>query len=125
MQISYDHYLIIDLEATCSDKNELPRHEMEIIEIGAVMLSKQSFEIESEFQTQFTQDCTYHGVDYPFKSGHMNLKAEFSRALGLKKKLGIIPALRHLGLDFDGSPHRGIDDAKNIARIVRRVMMRP
>jgi inhibitor of KinA sporulation pathway (predicted exonuclease) len=53
----------------------------------------------------------------------VNLKAEFSRHFGLKKKLGISAALRHLGLQFDGSPHRGIDDAKNVARIVRRAMI--
>lgn len=29
--------LIVDFEATCTDKNEFPRHEMEIIEIGAVL----------------------------------------------------------------------------------------
>jgi inhibitor of KinA sporulation pathway (predicted exonuclease) len=36
MRITNDYYLIIDLEATCSNVGEVPRHEMEIIEIGAV-----------------------------------------------------------------------------------------
>ena len=51
MQISNDWYLIVDVEATCSDDGAVPRHEMEIIEIGAVMQSSRTFEIESEFQT--------------------------------------------------------------------------
>src|SRR6187455_2920341 len=51
MHIPQQHYLIVDLEATCSDDGAVPRHEMEIIEIGAVMLHATSFEIESEFQT--------------------------------------------------------------------------
>jgi inhibitor of KinA sporulation pathway (predicted exonuclease) len=44
------YYLIIDLEATCTDDKSLPSDEMEIIEIGAVMLNSKTWEIESEFQ---------------------------------------------------------------------------
>lgn len=180
MRITNDYYLIVDLEATCSDDGAVPRREMEIIEIGAVMQSARTFEIASEFQSfvrpvrhpeltefckgltgiiqsdvagapqfqraleamkewmdafgdalfcswgdydrnQFLQDCEFHGVVYPFRSGHLNLKAEFSRALGRRKKLGIAEAVRHLGMDFEGSHHRGLDDARNITRIVRRV----
>jgi inhibitor of KinA sporulation pathway (predicted exonuclease) len=180
MRISNAYYLIIDLEATCSNDGAVPRHEMEIIEIGAVMQSSLTFEIESEFQTfvqpvrhpqltefcteltgikqreiadaplfglaleslkkwmdafddalfcswgdydrnQFIQDCEYHELGYPFRSNHLNLKAEFSRSLNLRKRLGIAEALRHLGLDFEGNHHRGLDDARNIARVVRRV----
>ncbi len=44
------YYLIIDLEATCCDNRTIPRHEMEIIEIGAVMLNRTTWEIDSEFQ---------------------------------------------------------------------------
>ena len=31
-----EHFLVVDLEATCSNNGIVPRHEMEIIEIGAV-----------------------------------------------------------------------------------------
>ncbi|MEH2141828.1 3'-5' exonuclease [Nostoc sp.] len=48
------YYLIVDLEATCCDNRTIPRHEMEIIEIGAVMLNRATWEIDSEFQ-QFIQ----------------------------------------------------------------------
>jgi inhibitor of KinA sporulation pathway (predicted exonuclease) len=180
MRISNDNYLIVDVEATCSSDGRVPRQEMEIIEIGAVIQNSHTFEIVSEFQIfikpvrhpdltqfcieltgitqeqvsnassyaeaidsmkewmyevndaifcswgdydrkQFLQDCGFHHVAYPFRSSHLNLKVEFSRTLGNKKKLGISEALQHIGLDFDGSHHRGLDDAKNIARIVRRV----
>src|SRR5206468_5377431 len=134
----------------------VPRHEMEVIEVGAVMLNARTFAFASEFQslvrpvrhpaltafctaltgitqgqvdaaptftravearkgwaypfgdalfcswgdydrTQFRQGCGYHGVAYPFRSGHRNLKAAFSEAFGLRKKLGVTDALRHLG----------------------------
>jgi inhibitor of KinA sporulation pathway (predicted exonuclease) len=52
-QISH-YYLIVDLEATCCDNRTIPRHQMEIIEIGAVMLNRTTWEIDSEFQ-QFIQ----------------------------------------------------------------------
>ena len=55
MEIKISHYyLIVDLEATCSDSRTISRHEMEIIEIGAVMLNRTTWEIDSEFQ-QFIQ----------------------------------------------------------------------
>jgi inhibitor of KinA sporulation pathway (predicted exonuclease) len=72
-------------------------------------------------KNQFIQDCEFHRAAYPFRSGHLNLKVEFSRSLNLKKKLGIAEAVRYLGMQFQGSQHRGLDDAKNIANIVRRV----
>jgi inhibitor of KinA sporulation pathway (predicted exonuclease) len=182
MRISNDYYLIVDVEATCSDDGAVPRHEMEIIEIGAVVQDSLTFQIEAEFATfvrpvrhprltafcteltgivqtevedappfpeaigamkqwmsgfedalfcswgdydrnQFLQDCKYHGVAYSFRSGHRNLKAEFTRFLNLGKKLGVAGALRHLGLRFEGTHHRGLDDARNIARIVERVCL--
>jgi inhibitor of KinA sporulation pathway (predicted exonuclease) len=50
--------------------------------------------------------------------------AMFSRTLGRKKKLRIAEAIRHLGMNFEGANHRGLDDARNIARVVRRVCIR-
>lgn len=68
---NFDHYLIVDLEATCCDRNGnnpnlIPRHEMEIIEIGAVILDANSLKLLDEFDTfvrpvrhpQLTPFCT-------------------------------------------------------------------
>ncbi|MDJ0676263.1 MAG: 3'-5' exonuclease [Calothrix sp. MO_167.B42] len=60
------YFLIIDLEATCSKDGSVPRHQMEIIEIGAVMLNRSTWNIDSEFQQfikpiihpQLTDFCT-------------------------------------------------------------------
>jgi 3'-5' exoribonuclease 1 len=177
MNIVHGHYLIIDLEATCSDCGEVPRDEMEIIEIGAVMLNARSLEIDSEFQAfirpmrhpkltdfcakltsitqaevdaaspfplvidalnawkqdfadslfcswgaydrnQFAHDCAFHGVAYPFRPEHLNLKAQFIKQFDLDRRTGLSGALQILGLCFEGTHHRGIDDARNIARVV-------
>jgi 3'-5' exoribonuclease 1 len=47
----YQHILVVDLEATCCDLQTIPRHQMETIEIGAVMVSMENLAIVDEFQT--------------------------------------------------------------------------
>lgn len=172
------YFLIIDLEATCCNKNTISRREMEIIEIGAVMLNRKTWEIDSEFQRfikpvrnpqltrfctelttisqaevdtasnfpevmtelqnwmnlfpnnifcswgnydkkQFLQDCKFHHVLYPFGLEHINIKQEFSEYLGVSHKFGMVQALNKLGLELQGTHHRGIDDARNIAAIYK------
>lgn len=45
------HYLVIDVEATCDDQGRVPKHEMEIIELGAVLVAASTLEPVSELQT--------------------------------------------------------------------------
>jgi 3'-5' exoribonuclease 1 len=47
----YKHILVVDLEATCCDLKTIPRHQMETIEIGAVMVDRATLTIVDEFQT--------------------------------------------------------------------------
>lgn len=44
-----NHLIVLDLEATCDIDGRLPANEMEIIEIGAVILDAR-YQIVSEFQ---------------------------------------------------------------------------
>ncbi|WLQ12421.1 3'-5' exonuclease [Hahella aquimaris] len=67
---------------------------------------------------QFEQDCQYHRVAYPFASGHLNIKKQFSATQGHKKKYGMAKALSLVGLTLEGSHHRGIDDARNMAKLM-------
>jgi inhibitor of KinA sporulation pathway (predicted exonuclease) len=66
---------------------------------------------------QFESDCARHDIKYPFGK-HINLKEEFMRKHNLKRRCGVQKALSVLKLDFVGTPHRGADDAHNIARIL-------
>ncbi|MCY4501696.1 MAG: exonuclease domain-containing protein, partial [Alphaproteobacteria bacterium] len=43
--------LVVDLEATCSDDDSVPKHEMEIIEIGAVLVEPAGLQPVGEFQS--------------------------------------------------------------------------
>ncbi|WP_013320295.1 3'-5' exonuclease [Gloeothece verrucosa] len=187
----YDYYLVLDLEATCcellrsteGERGTIKRHEMEIIEIGAVMVEKQDLTIVAEFQTfikpvrypiltnfcksltsitqtqvdqapsypeaaillkkwlsnysnavfgswgdydrhQFLQDSKFHQVPFPIAYPHVNLKQLFSERQGLPKRYGMKEALELAGLTLSGTHHRGIDDARNIAKLLPYILGR-
>lgn len=171
------HYLVIDFEATCCDRGTVPRHEMEIIEIGAVMVRARDLQVIDEFQRfvqpvrhrvltpfctdltsirqedveaaplfapfvddlkawlyqyrdfwfcswgdydlrQLHQDCAFHGLPCPITAPHVNVKRRMAEQQVLPRKPGLGQAIELAGLAFSGTPHRGIDDARNIARLL-------
>ncbi|ABA24997.1 Exonuclease (plasmid) [Trichormus variabilis ATCC 29413] len=173
----FDYFLVLDLEATCCDKGTIKRHEMEIIEIGAVMVEAQTLKILDEFQTfikpirhpiltefcklltsitqtqvdhapeypeaiamlkqwlskypnavfgswgdydrnQFKQDSKFHNILFPIAYPHINLKQMFSESQDLPKRYGMAEALQLVNIELEGIHHRGIDDAKNIAKLL-------
>lgn len=179
--LEYDYFLVVDLEATCSMDGSVPREEMEIIEIGAVMFDRKQMKVIDEFDTlirptrnpilsdfckelttitqnavceapefkesfgnfvdwyksfdpeknnillsswgvydknQLIQDCNFFGVEYPFNDNHLNIKKYFSKVHGKRKQYGMAKALRIVGLELIGIHHRGIDDARNTARLL-------
>ncbi len=172
-----EKYLVIDFEATCFDKDIVPREEMEIIEIGAVMVEADGFGVLDEFQSfvqpvrhprltpfctklttirqsdvdaapkfeefvanfstwldrfehytfgswgdydrkQLQQDCDFHQVLTPIAAPHVNLKRLFTERFHLRKRPGLGEAIKLADLQFAGTHHRGIDDARNIARLL-------
>jgi inhibitor of KinA sporulation pathway (predicted exonuclease) len=174
----YDHYVVIDLEATCCDDGSIRRKDSEIIEIGAVRVDSRTFETVGEFQTfvrpvvhpRLTRFCTElttitqaqvdgaprfaeaieglspwfaHGralfcswgdydknqfeidarrskVKLPFGGAHLNVKRAFSARRNDPTLYGNRQALALVGLSADGVHHRGIDDARNIAKLLSR-----
>ena len=42
----------------------------------------------------------------------------FSAKQGIAKKPGMAGALAHVGIELTGTHHRGIDDARNIAKLL-------
>ena len=73
---------------------------------------------------QFQRNCQAYNLKYPFGPTHLNIKNLFSTALGLNQELGIDVACQRLGLTMEGSHHRGVDDAWNIARILCMLLKR-
>jgi inhibitor of KinA sporulation pathway (predicted exonuclease) len=70
---------------------------------------------------QLEQDCRFHKLPFPFPGGHWNIKQAFSDLMGTRKRFGVGRALRRLGIEGVGTAHRGIDDAHNIAAILRHM----
>lgn len=66
----------------------------------------------------FHKDCILHNIEYPFSDEHVNLKTAFSLNQGRQKQYGTMKALRLCGYEFEGDHHRGIDDARNMARML-------
>jgi inhibitor of KinA sporulation pathway (predicted exonuclease) len=67
---------------------------------------------------QFITQCAETGVLYPFGEVHVNAKAVFTDARGLRRRPGMAKALQLAGLPLQGRHHSGADDAWNIAAIV-------
>jgi inhibitor of KinA sporulation pathway (predicted exonuclease) len=174
--LNCDHYLVVDLEATCCDRKTIPSSRREIIEIGAVMLDRAGDPV-SEFQTfvrpvrfpdltpfctelttitqseveaaplypdaiqafqawidayrnrvfcawgdfdrrQIRQDCKFHQVPNPIDLTCLNVKTMFARSQDLPGTYGMSQALDLAKIPLVGTHHRGIDDARNIAKLL-------
>lgn len=71
---------------------------------------------------QFQRQCTALGVGYPFGPSHINVKTLFALKNKLGHETGMDGALKFLEIPLEGTHHRGIDDAKNIAKILRHIL---
>lgn len=65
----------------------------------------------------FEAQCIQFGVGYPFSDRHLNAKRLFASLRG-EKRVGLAGALERIGLMLEGTHHRGVDDAWNIARVL-------
>lgn len=73
-------------------------------------------------KNQFEAQCKREGVEYPFSKAHINVKLLFSLRYSLRRDVGMANALKMLGMPLVGTHHRGIDDAKNIANILSKIL---
>ena len=68
-------------------------------------------------RNQFSRDRHRHGVTLPWGKTHLNIKAAFAEQQGVKP-MGMAGALRRMKIPLEGTHHRGIDDARNIAKLL-------
>jgi len=69
-------------------------------------------------KNQLERDARRAGIRSPLGPRHLNLKEAFARAAGERCEIGNQSAMRRVGLTPTGTHHRGIDDARNIARLL-------
>jgi 3'-5' exoribonuclease 1 len=71
-----------------------------------------------QFEVEFRQ----HGMRKPLSfNRHINLKRAFAEMRGIKP-CGMKRALEIAGIPLEGTHHRGIDDARNIARLATAIL---
>lgn len=68
-------------------------------------------------KTQFESDCNLHKLDTKWLKNHISLKHQYTGIKKLKRHIGMSGALASENLTLEGTHHRGIDDARNIAKI--------
>lgn len=71
---------------------------------------------------QLERECRRKGVDYPFGARHLNVKTLFALAHALPREVPLDKALRLRGFSLEGTHHRGLDDAWNIARLLAELL---
>lgn len=69
------------------------------------------------------KQCKKFNVPYPMGKQHINVKQLFAETKGLAKPTGMNGALSILNIPLEGTHHRGVDDAKNIAKILHWCLM--
>ena len=70
----------------------------------------------------FERQCRAMEVPYPFGPTHLNVKTLYALLRTLPKEVGLQEAMRQEGLEFEGTAHRGDDDAWNIAAVLGRLL---
>jgi inhibitor of KinA sporulation pathway (predicted exonuclease) len=73
---------------------------------------------------QFERQCQETGVRYPFGKTHLNVKNLLSLSLNEPYELGLDKALARVNLPLEGTHHRGVDDAWNIAQLLAMLIGR-
>ncbi|MDD4930701.1 MAG: exonuclease domain-containing protein [Candidatus Colwellbacteria bacterium] len=71
-----------------------------------------------DLKTMLPMDAINHNISTPgMYRRWINIKRVFDKFFGLKKSTSMIGMLSVVGLELEGTHHRGIDDCVNIARI--------
>lgn len=68
---------------------------------------------------QLESDCKIHGLPKAWLAPHISLKHQHQTILEMENPMGMAGALAMDGYTLDGTHHRGIDDARNIAKIFK------
>ena len=71
---------------------------------------------------EFVSQCDRERVEYPFSKAHINIKMLFALKYALTKDIGMVKALKLLGIPLVGTHHRGIDDSRNVAKILSKIL---
>ena len=69
------------------------------------------------------EQCKEMEVPYPFGRSHINVKNLLALHFGLDQEVDLERGTALVDLPFEGTIHRGVDDAWNIAAVLSRVLL--
>jgi inhibitor of KinA sporulation pathway (predicted exonuclease) len=108
----------------------------EYIEEHGVTFSKACEILEKEFDSNtkmwiswgdydriaFQKECELKNVKYPLGKTHFNLKEWFALQYGMKQSPSLSKVVKSLGAEFVGTKHRGVDDARMTAVVLKEML---
>lgn len=71
-------------------------------------------------KSQFKKDCKLHDLDIEWLKNHISVKHQYQKIKPTERPIGMKWALELENIPLEGTHHRGIDDARNIAKIFIR-----
>ena len=78
-----------------------------------------------DLKTGLPSQCHYQNLHYPdYLRKWVNVKDLFRSVTGIERKQSMMTMLRALNLELEGRHHSGIDDCRNIAKILRTLATR-
>jgi inhibitor of KinA sporulation pathway (predicted exonuclease) len=75
-------------------------------------------------RNMLVEQCRDNKVDYPFGTGHMNIKTMMALFEGLNRGIGAKEAVEFYHLQWQGTHHRGMWDAVNIGQVLVELLRR-
>lgn len=109
----------------CTDLTSIVQKDVDGAELFPVVCRKFQQWIDEDYlliswggydKKQLILDCELHNLDKYWVEDHLDLKSRYANIRGIQK-CGMVQALKREELVLEGTHHRGIDDAKNIAKI--------
>ena len=109
----------------------------EFVEKEGISFEKACKRLEIEHQTRtrvwasygdfdrihFQRMCYRYNLAYPFGRTHINIKNLIALLEGWNKEIGMAGAYnKFIGTSIEGTHHRGVDDARNIAYIFKNIL---
>lgn len=73
---------------------------------------------------QLEREALRKNLSLPLGPSHLNVKNLFAITCGLNREVGVAEACQRIGLPFEGTHHRGHDDAWNIAAVLCWILAR-
>ena len=69
-------------------------------------------------------ECLRSDTDASFLPGWIDLRSQYAGIHQLSREVGLLKALEYNDIDFEGTPHRALDDSYNTAKLFLRYLDR-